>query len=177
MEIKLTELTDTISRYQFTIEGGDLTRVDERFSCDRVTCQAELRKEKEIVLLRGSYEVQLRTACDFCLCETALTLKSHFELDLVPVGKQVEPAGDVEVLLDSRDVETYTGEKIELASFFEDQIILDVPVRILCDEACRGICCHCGENLNQEACRCQQDSEYRPFTVLKSLTSSGDSQP
>ncbi len=35
-----------------------------------------------------------------------------------------------------------------------DEIILEHPIRILCQPDCKGLCPFCGANLNQESCDC-----------------------
>ncbi len=39
-----------------------------------------------------------------------------------------------------------------LLEFFE----LSLPLRVLCQEDCRGLCQHCGQNLNHGECTCQK---------------------
>ena len=39
-----------------------------------------------------------------------------------------------------------------LFEFFE----LSLPLRVLCSEDCRGLCQHCGQNLNEGECTCQK---------------------
>ena len=36
-----------------------------------------------------------------------------------------------------------------------EEIILEHPIRILCNPSCRGLCAFCGANLNHEACDCK----------------------
>ena len=36
-----------------------------------------------------------------------------------------------------------------------DEIILEHPIRILCNPECRGLCPFCGANLNHETCNCK----------------------
>ena len=44
---------------------------------------------------------------------------------------------------------------IDISDDIRQEMILDLPVRILCREDCRGICASCGANLNIEECKCK----------------------
>ena len=43
---------------------------------------------------------------------------------------------------------------IDIGEDIRQEIILNVPPRILCRDDCKGICLHCGANLNEEECQC-----------------------
>lgn len=40
------------------------------------------------------------------------------------------------------------GDELDLRAWARDALALALPVRIVCDEGCRGLCTVCGENLN-----------------------------
>jgi uncharacterized protein len=40
-----------------------------------------------------------------------------------------------------------------------DELILDHPIRVLCRPDCRGLCPHCGANMNEERCDCKPADE------------------
>jgi len=42
---------------------------------------------------------------------------------------------------------------IELDEDLRQEVILGLPLRILCDDNCQGICPDCGVNLNKEQCK------------------------
>ena len=42
-----------------------------------------------------------------------------------------------------------------------EQVLLATPVKLVCREDCKGLCPHCGSNLNVEPCNCQQPSDPR----------------
>ena len=44
---------------------------------------------------------------------------------------------------------------IDLTPEIRQEIILDYPVKILCDKACKGLCLKCGKNLNEGSCNCK----------------------
>ena len=46
----------------------------------------------------------------------------------------------------------YENDQIDLGQLMREQLYLAVPMKPLCDDACRGLCPVCGTNLNRGAC-------------------------
>ncbi|MDD5669630.1 MAG: DUF177 domain-containing protein [Candidatus Omnitrophica bacterium] len=45
---------------------------------------------------------------------------------------------------------------IDLDPAVREELILDYPIKPLCDEGCKGLCLECGENLNLGLCKCKK---------------------
>jgi uncharacterized protein len=43
---------------------------------------------------------------------------------------------------------------VDLDSKVRDIVVMSYPIKILCNENCKGICLGCGVNLNKEKCKC-----------------------
>jgi uncharacterized protein len=50
-----------------------------------------------------------------------------------------------------------------------DNLILSMPVRLLCNEECKGLCHNCGVNLNKVDCDCEKETVNPKFAALKEL--------
>ena len=48
-----------------------------------------------------------------------------------------------------------TTEYIELDDDIRQEVLLNLPVKILCREDCKGLCVGCGMNLNNQECQCK----------------------
>ena len=57
---------------------------------------------------------------------------------------------------DSDSILTAPDYKLNLDEICREEVILDVPMKHLCSEDCKGICFSCGQNLNDGECRCEQ---------------------
>ena len=44
---------------------------------------------------------------------------------------------------------------IDFAPLVREYLLLEVPIKLLCKEDCKGLCSICGENLNQTSCEHQ----------------------
>lgn len=60
-------------------------------------------------------------------------------------------------------------EAVDLDELLYSDIILELPAKYICKEDCKGICPHCGKNLNKESCNCGKNQIDPRFEVLKKL--------
>jgi len=58
---------------------------------------------------------------------------------------------------------------LNLDELIRQQIVMNLPIQVLCDANCRGLCSHCGSNLNQGACDCETEAVDSPFAGLATL--------
>lgn len=142
----------------------------------------ELEKVGYGVLMRGALSVPLTTACKRCLTEVRLTLPVEFTLSLVSTEKVASKAngegegdddgvGERGGTFDLADVdeEPFDGRTIDLSPIAREQLILSLPVSVVCDEACKGFCPQCGEDLNKASCSCEPTGMDPRLAVLKQI--------
>lgn len=60
----------------------------------------------------------------------------------------------------TRDSEFFVPEDghINLIPLVYQNMLLALPIKALCQEECKGLCAHCGTNLNQSTCEHQNDT-------------------
>lgn len=131
--------------------------------------QAELRlsQDGKRVLVAGSLDLKVREYCDRCLVDFVLPLTTEFKIDLELEGEEqavIEHGCQAEFM----DTEFLEESDIDLYELLLQQYYLAFPVKILCSEKCRGLCSHCGANLNRTQCHCQHETSTA-FGVLRSL--------
>ena len=49
------------------------------------------------------------------------------------------------------------GEYLELEKDIREDILLNFPMKVLCEPDCKGVCPNCGDNLNLSQCKCQNN--------------------
>lgn len=64
------------------------------------------------------------------------------------------------------EVPDYT---LDVDNCVQTDIILNLPVKFLCKEDCKGICPKCGKDLNDGECGCQTEEIDPRLEVLKEL--------
>jgi uncharacterized protein len=70
---------------------------------------------------------------------------------------------------DSNDAVLYDGDYIDLQEAVRETLILSEPLRVLCRPDCKGLCPHCGANLNDGPCGCPADAVDPRLAVLGEL--------
>jgi uncharacterized protein len=119
----------------------------------------ELTRTAQGILLQGYLDAETVAECVRCLSDAtvpvSIELSEHF----------VYPPAT------ATDGEYSVGENglIELAPILREDAILAIPIQILCQSNCRGLCSNCGQNLNEAQCECDHSPIDPRLEVLKAL--------
>ncbi len=128
---------------------------------------------EDLVEIRGRIGTTLSLTCGRCLEPIDQPLSRTFVLNFVNTGEKdadsVEEGAEHEIMDKDISTEHFTGDVIELGDILQEQIVLSLPAKPLCDETCKGLCPSCGINLNQSSCTCKPATGHPAFTVLKGL--------
>jgi uncharacterized protein len=126
------------------------------------------RQETGRYRVAGRLTGELELACSRCLEPFRLPVTTEFDLRYVP---RVENAGDGEREVEEDDLSTafYDGDEIDLVQLITEQFQLALPMKPLCRDDCKGLCPHCGTNLNTGACDCDRKWEDPRFAALKAI--------
>ena len=108
--------------------------------------------------IAGSLKTTIELTCSRCLelarCEIAkpfdLFFRQHDELMFDE---------DAEIELTEKDTRTafFTGTKLAIGDILHEQILLALPMKVLCRVDCKGLCPTCGTNLNASSCNCAKE--------------------
>lgn len=106
--------------------------------------------------------------CGRCLSKVRVPLSVAFSEEFLP--GEPSPTGEQEEDDEGRTFSRYQGDEIDLSEPLRQNILLELPLKPLCQAACKGLCPTCGANLNEEACRCAVDVKADPrLSALKKL--------
>jgi uncharacterized protein len=130
-----------------------------------VFCQAE--RIRETVFIDGSLETTVASNCCRCLEVTHLPVTTTFRYIFVPEKKGSKQEDE----LSAEDLEYgyYQDDVIDLDNLIFEQVMLQIPIKVLCTDACKGLCPHCGMNLNTASCGCHAEFIDERLAVLKKL--------
>jgi uncharacterized protein len=160
-------------RIERTDEPSAFAADEEYRVIEPVRFSADLRKDHEKVRIAGRVGTTLELACSRCLEGFRVPVDASFDLLYLPAA--VEPkAGEQEVEEDDLGTSYYRDGVIDLADLVREQLYLALPMKPLCQDACRGLCPDCGTNLNTGACSCTHEWEDPRLAPLKALTRTND---
>lgn len=133
----------------------------------------EVRATAELVdgqiRIWGNLHTRVELVCARCLDTVVEEISRDFDLLYRPMASV---AGEEEVQLNLEDTEIgfFEGDGLFLADILAEQVNLALPMKVICRSDCRGLCPHCGANLNNEECRCEKhggDPRMAPLARLK----------
>ena len=137
---------------------------------DDVSIQLDFFKTGRALIVRGNLATALRLRCVRCLEDFTIPLAVSFHYQLLPEQKRELPQ-EMEIPKEEFDTYYYSGAVVDLGPLVLEQIILHIPVHPLCRESCKGICQHCGADLNRAPCSCAGEEDApSPFAVLKDFS-------
>jgi len=122
------------------------------------------------IRVRGRLSTSLELQCARCLEPVRQEVTRDFELLYRPLGAD---AGRDELSVTDAEAEIgyYQGDGILLEDVLREQVLLALPLKVTCSEDCRGLCLHCGKNLNQEKCSCAVPMEDPRWAALREIRS------
>ena len=97
------------------------------------------------------------TRCDRCLKELAEPMAISFE-NVLAVSVENEEDDDIIVCED---------KTLDVDELVITNIILNLPMKHLCSEGCKGLCPKCGKNLNEGDCDCDKGYVNPAFSQLR----------
>lgn len=166
MKINLVNIHKGLNHLKFLIKSQDLG-FDEKDEAITLFPN-DLYVDVEIQQFSDKYfiKVDLITVayynCDRCLATFDQNLETTFQLIYSKHKRDVF----------EDDEYRFLGEKeteIDLSADVRENLLLVIPMKRLCNESCRGLCIHCGANLNHETCNCKQDTIDPRWEKLKSI--------
>lgn len=107
-------------------------------------------------------------ACGRCLGRCEETVESTLDL-IVVVGPPNPVASEIQLEASDLGVLTLDSELLDTDPILREQLEINIPMSVLCQPDCAGLCPHCGANRNQEPACCEgQDIDPR-WRALKDL--------
>jgi uncharacterized protein len=120
------------------------------------------------IRLNGELATRLELLCARCLEPVAQDVTRKFDLLYRPLGTD---AGNEELSVTVAEAEVgyYQGDGLLLEDAIREQVLLAVPLKVVCREDCKGLCPTCGKNRNTEPCSCAPPLGDPRWSALKDL--------
>ena len=125
-----------------------------------VAASGVVRNTAGVMVMTGSIETTIHGVCDRCASDFDADLSIPIDVVLVTELSNEENEDEWVFPLE--------GDSADLEDIVRTVFVLNMDSKLLCKPECKGICCRCGKNLNNEACTCQKEIDPR-FAALKQL--------
>ena len=103
------------------------------------------------VVADGKLKALSQLSCSRCLDDYWQPLEINFT-EIFSANPAGDPADD------QQEQPLEADGSIDLGSILRDYAVVDIPIRQLCKDDCKGLCPTCGMNLNQKDCGHRQES-------------------
>ncbi|HEY2925118.1 MAG TPA: DUF177 domain-containing protein [Candidatus Eisenbacteria bacterium] len=154
MELKLHEIEQGQTRFAIEVprESVGITAQDVAIE-GPLRIGLSLDRRGDEIWIRGTIYAIALQQCSRCLVDFSQILELEFELFCakLPSARTMSPKA-----LDEEDggVHFHDGHVLSIDSEIREAVLLGLPMRPLCRDACAGLCPRCGEDRNLGACRC-----------------------
>ncbi len=128
------------------------------------------------IVARGQFATSVEMDCSRCL--------GRYRMDVdLPIEEELQIAGHTPDMLEEEQEEELPEEEkeplfvdniLDLTELIRESILMALPIKPLCDDLCKGLCPHCGTNLNEAQCSCPQEEPNAAFADLGSLLDKKD---
>jgi uncharacterized protein len=108
----------------------------------------------EDIRIRAHYSGEFELPCARCIEPVAESLSGDFDLLYRPAGLPVD-VEEHSITTSETEIGYYQGDGLDLEDVLREQVLLTLPARVLCQPDCKGLCPHCGQNLNTTSCTCE----------------------
>ena len=137
------------------------------FTLRKVDVDCLITKTSTTVFIKGKLSAIIKSYCSRCLEDVSVPIGGNFAYTLIPA--KAETREDVELTAEELEISHYQGDFIDLTSIICEQIILQIPIKTLCREECKGLCSGCSINLNTSSCNCHLAVVDNRMAVLKKI--------
>lgn len=103
---------------------------------------AHISRTRQGLLVEGVFTGTVEAECVRCLRSTEQHLKTQFQ-ELYAFTRDNVSESDLVLPEDGH---------IDLGPIVGEYLVIEIPIKPLCRENCRGLCMVCGANLNEQTC-------------------------
>ena len=111
-----------------------------------ILAKIDAQMTDEEIYIKGQVHTTVALHCARCLDDFNKRFQGEFSLSLTP-----------------------DHEKIDLSEQIRETVLIEIPMKALCQESCKGICSYCGTNKNKHSCECPAQSEEQSISPLKNF--------
>jgi uncharacterized protein len=137
-------------------EGLDIEiqeAIDAGIVSSPVTARLRIEKLGEEIMVKGDMRAEVRLQCSRCLKEFSRDMSLPVDVVYHPV-EELKGEEHHKVASDELDMDFYSGEEVDLLDLLQEQVSLNMTMKPLCSDFCKGICPGCGADLNVDICKC-----------------------
>ena len=107
--------------------------------------------------------------------ELKATVTGEYETPCARCLKPVMSSFDADIYEDltgedaNEELITKEGNEWNIKELVLSDVLIELPLAVICSDDCKGFCPSCGKNLNDGSCSCKADDWDSRFDILKNF--------
>lgn len=115
------------------------------------------------IAITAKVSLVLEMPCDRCLDSVKVPMDLDFE-------RNVDANASSEERIAQLDEQSYIdGYHLDVDGMVLDEMMTDIPDKVLCREDCKGVCPKCGVNLNHQTCNCDRTELDPRMSIIREI--------
>lgn len=115
------------------------------------------------IAITAKVSLVLEMPCDRCLENVKVPMDLDFE-------RKVDAAASAQERIAQLDEQSYIdGYQLDVDCMVLDEMITEIPDKVLCKDDCKGVCLKCGINLNHETCSCDRTELDPRMSIIRDI--------
>lgn len=132
-------------------------------SCKQPVSIKLMHEGNRKVAITATAMLSLEIPCDHCL-ETVEVL-----MELI-IDREVDANATAQERIAQLDEQSYMdGYNLDVDQLLQEELMLNMPSKVLCKEDCKGVCPRCGVNLNYETCSCETEDLDPRMSIIRDI--------
>lgn len=152
-------LEDDASRLDVTVPGVAVTGI--------ARVEMDITRSENVYYCTGTVVCAAHLECSRCLESYPVTLRGEIDFSIVEAAATAEVRRDE--LPDTAVVVPFGTSPVDITDPVREAILLELPLKPLCRETCRGLCPYCGTNRNEQQCNCTVETTDPRWDGLRDL--------
>lgn len=122
----------------------------------------QVTKNGDLYTVEGFVDVDLKLLCDRCMSEFIYPIHAPLYCQFTSNDEKVD---------EEEDIKKISKSSIDLSEDILQTIVMNLPMKVLCQEDCKGMCKSCGANFNKGICSCDPSDIDPRLEGLKDIFS------
>tara|TARA_B100000676_G_C17742925_1_gene662341 strand:+ start:33 stop:488 length:456 start_codon:yes stop_codon:yes gene_type:complete len=151
MKIFRQELDGSQGNFKKIVKFSELKLDNLKSNKRNIEIVVNFSKNQSSIDLKGEINSSLSDTCDRCINTFDNEQISKFRIILTQKENLINDNDSEFILFDNDENE------IDLSDVVRDTLLLEKPIKTICNKNCKGLCSNCGSNLNFEKCKCLEN--------------------
>lgn len=161
----IANLKEGLSQQERSATPSDLGFADDPDFQNDIRVVLDIEKVGRNIFVNAGVHTQINMICDRCAEPFTMPITDQYRL-LFTSDPDMQNDQDESVLLIPESF-----DEVDLSEPLHETLVLALPFKRLCQEECKGLCDHCGQNLNEKTCHCKTGHIDPRWNKLKTLLS------